>query len=139
MSRLPLFSIVCALMVLGSSAAGAQTPVAGSLPPARFHRASAALASPSTPLASAVGVRVVADHPFASSGRLGVGPTRVSNSAAAQEAIADFWISRRRHAPGVALMIVGAAGVITGLLIDESIITIAGAGAGLIGLYLYLR
>ena len=45
----------------------------------------------------------------------------------------------RHRGPGVALMIVGAAGVITGLLIDESIITVAGAGAGLVGLYLYLR
>jgi hypothetical protein len=36
-------------------------------------------------------------------------------------------------------MLVGAAGVITGLLIDESIITVAGAGVGLVGLYLYLR
>jgi hypothetical protein len=139
MSRFPLLSAVSLLMVLSSSAASGQAPIAGSLPPARFHRAGAALASPSTPLAFAVGVRVVADHPFAGSGQLGVGPTRASNSPAAQEAIADFWISRRRHAPGVALMIVGAAGVITGLLIDESIITLAGAGAGLIGLYLYLR
>jgi hypothetical protein len=36
-------------------------------------------------------------------------------------------------------MIVGAAGVITGLLLDESVVTIAGAGAGLVGLYLYVR
>jgi hypothetical protein len=36
-------------------------------------------------------------------------------------------------------MIVGAAAVVTGLLIDESLITILGAGTGLVGLYLYLR
>ena len=45
----------------------------------------------------------------------------------------------RHRGPGVALMIVGAAGVITGLLIEESLITILGAGTGLIGLYLYVR
>lgn len=39
----------------------------------------------------------------------------------------------------VALMIVGAAGIITGLAVDEDIITIAGAAAAGIGLYLYLR
>jgi hypothetical protein len=36
-------------------------------------------------------------------------------------------------------MVVGAAGVVTGLLVDESIVTIAGAGVGLYGLYLYVR
>ena len=36
-------------------------------------------------------------------------------------------------------MIVGGAGLITGLLLDESIITIAGAGAAGVGLFLYLR
>jgi hypothetical protein len=39
----------------------------------------------------------------------------------------------------VALMIVGAAGIVTGLIADEDIITIAGAGVGGVGLYLYLR
>jgi hypothetical protein len=38
-----------------------------------------------------------------------------------------------------ALMIVGAAGIVTGLIVDESIVTIAGAGVGGYGLYLYLR
>ena len=40
---------------------------------------------------------------------------------------------------GQALMIVGAAGIITGLIVDESIVTIAGAGVGGYGLFLYLR
>jgi hypothetical protein len=40
---------------------------------------------------------------------------------------------------GVALMIVGAAGIVTGLIVDEPIVTILGAGAGGVGLYLYLR
>jgi hypothetical protein len=45
----------------------------------------------------------------------------------------------RRRAPGVVLMIVGAAGIITGIVVEEGIITVAGAGIGLYGLYLYLR
>lgn len=40
---------------------------------------------------------------------------------------------------GVALMIVGAAGIVTGLLIHESVVTVLGAVAGGVGLYLYLR
>jgi hypothetical protein len=40
---------------------------------------------------------------------------------------------------GVALMIVGAAGIITGLIIHESVVTVLGAVAGGVGLYLYLR
>jgi len=39
----------------------------------------------------------------------------------------------------VALMVVGAAGIATGLIADESILIIAGAGVGGFGLYLYLR
>jgi hypothetical protein len=40
---------------------------------------------------------------------------------------------------GRALMIVGAAGIVTGVIVDESIVTIAGAGVGGYGLYLYLK
>ena len=40
---------------------------------------------------------------------------------------------------GRALMIVGAAGIVTGIIVDESIVTIAGAGVGGYGLFLYLR
>jgi hypothetical protein len=45
----------------------------------------------------------------------------------------------RHRGPGVALMVVGGAGIVTGLLIDEGVVTVAGALAGLYGLYLYLR
>ena len=47
--------------------------------------------------------------------------------------------SRSGTRTGTALMVVGAAGIVTGLVVDESIITIAGAGVGGYGLYLYLR
>lgn len=40
---------------------------------------------------------------------------------------------------GAVLMIVGGAGIVTGLLVNEPIVTIAGAGVGGYGLYLYLR
>ena len=40
---------------------------------------------------------------------------------------------------GEILMIVGAAGIVTGLLVDEGLVTIAGAAVGGFGLYLYLR
>jgi hypothetical protein len=44
--------------------------------------------------------------------------------------------SRRQ---GTILMIVGAAGIVTGLIVDEPIVTIAGAGVAGLGLYLYLE
>ncbi len=40
---------------------------------------------------------------------------------------------------GAVLMIVGGAGIVTGLLVDEAIVTVAGAGVGGYGLYLYLK
>ncbi len=40
---------------------------------------------------------------------------------------------------GEILMIVGAAGIVTGLLVGEDLVTIAGAGVGGFGLYLYLK
>lgn len=40
---------------------------------------------------------------------------------------------------GVALMVVGLAGIVTGLVVDEPFITIIGAGVGGLGLYFYLR
>jgi hypothetical protein len=35
-------------------------------------------------------------------------------------------------------MIVGAAGIVTGLLVDEPIVTIAGAGVAGVGFYMFL-
>lgn len=43
----------------------------------------------------------------------------------------------RRH-QGTVLMIVGAAGIVTGLIIDEDIVTLAGAVLGGVGLYMFL-
>jgi hypothetical protein len=72
--------------------------------------------------------------------RLGIFQPRVSDAAAARDPLAAMRAASLRHrGPGVALMLVGVAGVVTGLIIDESLITILGAGTGLVGLYLYLR
>ncbi len=40
---------------------------------------------------------------------------------------------------GAALMLVGVAGIVTGLIIDEPVVTILSAGVGGLGLYLYVR
>ncbi len=56
---------------------------------------------------------------------------------AAPIATASVQSGTRRE--GVTLMIVGAAGMLTGLLIDESAITILSAGLAGLGLYLYIR
>jgi hypothetical protein len=47
--------------------------------------------------------------------------------------------SRGNRRQGEILMIVGAAGIVTGLLVDEGLVTIAGAVVGGLGLYLYLQ
>jgi hypothetical protein len=47
--------------------------------------------------------------------------------------------SRGSRHTGEVLMLVGGAGIVVGVLTDESVITIAGAGVGGYGLYLYLR
>jgi hypothetical protein len=48
-------------------------------------------------------------------------------------------VGRGGRREAVALMVVGAAGIVTGLIADEDILIIAGAGVGGFGLYLYLR
>jgi hypothetical protein len=47
--------------------------------------------------------------------------------------------SRSDKRQGEILMIVGAAGIVTGLLVDEGLVTIAGAAVEGFGLYLYLK
>jgi hypothetical protein len=51
--------------------------------------------------------------------------------------VAAYQDGSRRQ--GVALMIVGVAGILTGLIIDEPVITILSAGVGGLGLYFYVR
>lgn len=53
--------------------------------------------------------------------------------------VADVGTARAGRGQGEILMIVGGAGIVTGLLVDESIVTIAGVAVAGYGLYLYLR
>ena len=90
--------------------------------------------------------------------RAGPQPSRFANAAPESlERLAPTPVPLMMHAPaplalgsvapathhgkkeGVVLMLVGAGGLVTGLIVDESVITIAGAGVGGFGLYLYLR
>ena len=48
-------------------------------------------------------------------------------------------LARPNRRTGEVLMIVGGAGILLGVLTDESVITIAGAGVAGYGLYLFLR
>jgi hypothetical protein len=123
MPRLYAIAGVCAVLALNPARARAQAPEPLFLAPA--PAAVAPAAAPSAPL--------VGSH------RLGVTQPPLARAAAVVDPAAPLRRSLRHRGPGVALMIVGAAGIITGLLIDESIITVVGAGAGLIGLYLYVR
>jgi hypothetical protein len=80
------------------------------------------------------------ERSFVGSERLGISLVPAAEAAIAGAPFAPIPAQSLRHrGPGVALMIVGAAAMVTGLLIEESLITILGAGTGLVGLYLYLR
>ncbi|MEI2720755.1 MAG: hypothetical protein V9E87_11545 [Gemmatimonadales bacterium] len=48
-------------------------------------------------------------------------------------------VARAGRGQSSTLMIVGGAAIVTGLLLDEGVITFVGAGVWLYGLYLYLR
>jgi hypothetical protein len=83
--------------------------------------------------------------------RIAPGPTELMATAALRSVVmaplnvesprlmASAETSRGGRRQGEILMIVGGAGILTGLLVDESLITIAGAAVGGYGLYLYLR
>ena len=151
----------CGLLVLSAWSAGAQSPASGGWHATRAPSLSAEAApaqfllgrpAGDTPRQSLIlhprpGVRwlkgmSVAPPATASAGsaRAGLGADsslpRVVGLDATRRSLAA---GLRHRGPGVALMVVGAAGVVTGLLVDESIVTIAGAGVGLYGLYLYVR
>jgi hypothetical protein len=74
-------------------------------------------------------------------------PSRTAPLLASVPAAAAYRIALRREIrraasgsrEGGILMIVGVAGLVTGLVVHEDLVTIAGAGVGGYGLYLYLR
>ena len=53
--------------------------------------------------------------------------------------LATVAVARATKRTGTALMIAGAAALVTGLIIDEDVVTVAGAIAAGVGLFLYLR
>jgi len=119
---------VCGLLAAAVSPARAQSPVE--------HRPGVALAVAPAPAPAPARL----DRSLVGSARLGMSQPQPADTAAAREATAAPRRAGLRHrGPGVALMLVGAAGVVTGLLLEESIITVLGAGTGLVGLYLFLR
>jgi len=90
--------------------------------------------------AAVVTVNRPAVTPLIGTSRLGVSVARPAEvPAGLGRANAALAASLRHRGPGVALMIVGGAGLVTGLLVEEPLITVVGAGVGLYGLYLYLR
>jgi hypothetical protein len=129
MSRVSLLAGVCALMAMSSGPARAQSSPIPS--------------GQSVPLASAEAIVTASpqvERTLVGSARLGVSPLPVSNATVVRDELVAVPAAGIRHrGPGVALMIVGAAGVVTGLLINESLITVLGAGVGLVGLYIYVR
>jgi len=73
-------------------------------------------------------------------------PTRLAAPSAsavvAAELVKDVRlpaVARAGRGQSSTLMIVGGAAIVTGLLLDEGVITFVGAGVWLYGLYLYLR
>lgn len=60
-------------------------------------------------------------------------------AAAQPRLLAEVADPRGGRRQGEILMIVGGAVMVTGLLVDESLVTIAGVAVGGYGLYLYLR
>jgi len=63
-------------------------------------------------------------------------PTAATDNSANLATVA---VTRASKRTGTALMIAGAAALVTGLIIDEDVVTVAGAIAAGVGLFLYLR
>jgi len=137
MLRIPVLAGLCVLTFLSPSALCAQDP---SPPPLVTRDAGGSEARGLRRTALVPPEQHRFDRSLVGSARLGIAPEPVPDAAPARDPLAPVPPASLRHrGPGVALMIVGAAAVVTGLLIDESLITILGAGTGLVGLYLYLR
>jgi len=100
----------------------------------------AAGAAPRSLLAQRVDVARIAPHPAELMVTAALHPVALAPLAAEPPRLmpgAETVRGGRRQ--GEILMIVGGVGILTGLLADESVITIAGAAVGGYGLYLYLR
>lgn len=133
MSHTSLLTAVCTLMVLGAGTATAQASSGARSSGAPPEQSIVPVApTPSAPLRF--------DHSQVGASQLGNAPTAESNVVATRDALAAAnRSSRSSRQPGVILMIVGGASLVTGLLIDENVFTILGAAVLLVGLYQYLR
>ncbi|HMV30945.1 MAG: hypothetical protein U0104_02970 [Gemmatimonadales bacterium] len=67
-----------------------------------------------------------------------VSPRRAGDAPWGTTELATAMGSRGKRREGSVLIIVGLAGIVTGLVIDESLVAVAGAGVAGVGLYLYL-
>jgi len=110
------------LMLVGALAALAVGAAPRSLPAQRLGMA--LIAPTSARLRAAAALRPVPTMSFA---------------VARPSLVAEVESVRGGRRQGEILMIVGGAVVLTGLLVDESLVTIAGVAVGGYGLYLYLR
>jgi len=110
MRFLPLSVLLAAMLMVPLRPAGAQAAAPISLRASPIQLAAAAALRPQASIASEESALLVND------------PYRHGT----------------RH-EGVALMLVGAAGIVTGLIIDEPVVTVLSAGVGGLGLYFYLR
>jgi hypothetical protein len=136
MLRIPVLAGICLLTFLNPAALSAQA----SNPPPLVTRDAGGSEARGPGAAPAPPEQHRFDRSLVGSARLGIAPEPVPDAAPVRDPLAPVMPASLRHrGPGVALMIVGAAAIVTGLLIDESLITILGAGTGLVGLYLYLR
>ena len=63
----------------------------------------------------------------------------VATTPEASANVATVAVARAGKRTGTALIIAGAAALVTGLIIDEDVVTVAGAIAAGVGLFLYLR
>jgi hypothetical protein len=113
------------------SAQAAAAPVPGSAP-------LAAALGPGTPAGSASTTVASGPRWFAAVGVLDGPLLGAPRGTASLPPLAPMFPPRHRK-PGVALMIVGGAGIVVGALIGSDLITVGGAGVGLYGLYLYVR
>ena len=97
-------------------------------------------AAPGNASAQAAGVGVIAPSPevLSAAAQLRLSAPQPGGLVAPAGELVTLG-GRGNKRQGEILMIVGAAGIVTGLLVDEALVTIAGAAVGGFGLYLYLQ
>lgn len=95
------------------------------------HRASAQAAAPAA--------HSLAPTPAAARFAAPIDVAPILSTEVSADATGQLEAMRRARGEGTTLMIVGAAGIVTGAVIDEGLVSLVGAFVGLYGLYLYLR